>query len=49
MEAERVAMNPDEISAWFNRLRPLVDGIPRRFVFSIDEAECSNHTDSREV
>jgi hypothetical protein len=49
MEAERVAVNPDEISAWFDRLRTIVDGIPRGFVFNMDETGCSDYTDSREV
>jgi hypothetical protein len=49
MEAERVAVNPDEISAWFDRLRSIVDGIPREFVFNMDETGCSDSTDSREV
>jgi hypothetical protein len=49
MEAERVAGNPDETFAWFNRLSFVVDGIPREFVFNMDEIGCSDHTDSREV
>jgi hypothetical protein len=49
MEAERVAVNPDEIFAWSHRLRSIVDGIPREFVFNTDETGCSDHIDSREV
>jgi hypothetical protein len=37
MEAERVAVNPDEISAWFERLSSMVDGVPREFLFNMDE------------
>jgi hypothetical protein len=43
MEAERVAMNPDEISAWFERLSSMVDGVPREFLFNMDETGCFDH------
>jgi hypothetical protein len=49
MEVERVAVNPTEISAWFSLLSSIVDGIPLEFVFNMDAAECSDHTDSQEV
>jgi hypothetical protein len=49
MERRRVAVNPDEISAWFNRISSIVDGIPSEFVFNVDETRCSDHIDSREV
>jgi hypothetical protein len=49
MEAERVAMNLDEISAWFERLSSMVDGAPRKSLFNMDETGCSDHSDSREV
>ena len=49
MEAERVAVNPDDISAWFNRLGSIVEGIPREFVFNMDETGCSDDSDAREV
>jgi hypothetical protein len=49
MEAKRVAVNPDKISAWFDRLSSIIDGIPRESVFNMDETGYSDHTDSREV
>jgi hypothetical protein len=49
IEAERVAVNPDEISAWCNRLSSIVDSIPHEFVFNMDETECSNHSNSWEI
>jgi hypothetical protein len=49
MEAERVAVDPGEILAWFDRLRNVVDGVPREFVFNMDETGCSDQSDSREL
>jgi hypothetical protein len=49
MEAKQVAVNPDEISAWFNHLGASVDRITREFVFNMDETGFSDHTDSGEV
>jgi hypothetical protein len=49
MGAERVAVNSNEMSAWFNHLSSIVDGIPREFVFKSDETGCWDHTDSRKV
>jgi hypothetical protein len=49
MEAERVAVSPDEISARFNRLSSIVDRIPREFIFNMDETGCSDRTNSWEV
>jgi hypothetical protein len=36
-EAERIAVDPDQISTWVNRLSSIVDGIRRAFVFNMDE------------
>jgi hypothetical protein len=53
MEAERAAVNPEEISAWFNRFSSIVDGtplpLPREFVFNMDETGCSDHDDNGRV
>jgi hypothetical protein len=49
MEAEPVVVSADQISEWFDRLSSIVDGIPREFVFNMDETGCSDYTDSREV
>jgi hypothetical protein len=49
MEAERVAVNPDEISARFERLSSIVDGVPCELLFNTDETGCSDHSDSGEV
>jgi hypothetical protein len=40
MEVERVAVNPDEIHEWFDRLSSVVEGIPREFVLNMDETGC---------
>lgn len=49
MERERVAVDPAEIEAWFRNLAAEVAGVPRDFVFNVDESGCSDHTDSHEV
>jgi hypothetical protein len=49
MEAERAAVNPDEIYESFDRLSSVIEGIPREFVFNVDETECSDHSDSRDI
>jgi hypothetical protein len=49
MEAQRVVVNPDEISSWFERLGSMVDSVPREFFFNTDETGCSDHSDSRDV
>jgi hypothetical protein len=49
MEAGRVAVDPDAVSAWFERLNSMVDGVPRKFLFNMDETGCSYHHDSLEV
>jgi hypothetical protein len=48
-ESERVSVDPGEIEAWFNKLEEKVQGIPRAFVFNVDETGCSEYSDSREV
>jgi hypothetical protein len=37
MDAQRVAVDLDEISARLNRLSFIVSGIPREFIFNMDE------------
>jgi hypothetical protein len=49
MEAERVAVDPDAISVWFERLNSMVDGVPRELFFNMDETYCCDHSDGREV
>jgi hypothetical protein len=49
MKAERVAVYPDEIPAWLERLNSMVDGVPREFLSKMDEIGCSDPSDSREV
>jgi hypothetical protein len=49
MEAERVAVDPTEIEAWFRELAIEVAGIPRAFVLNVDETGCSDCSDKREV
>jgi hypothetical protein len=49
MEVKRVAVDPDEISAWLEGFKYIVDSFPREFLFNMDEIGCSDHSDSREV
>jgi hypothetical protein len=49
MESEGVAVDPDEISAWFERLNSMVDGVSREFLFNMNETGCSAHVECREV
>jgi hypothetical protein len=49
MEAERVAVDPAEIQAWFEELAAEVADLPRDFMFNVDETGGSDRTDSREV
>jgi hypothetical protein len=44
---ERVIVDPDEIFAWFEPLIFMANGVPREFSFNMDEAGCSDHSDSR--
>jgi hypothetical protein len=48
-ESERVAVDPGEIEAWFNKLEEKVQGIPRAFMFKVDGTGCWEYSDSREV
>jgi hypothetical protein len=48
MEAERAAVDPDKISAWFERLNYMVDGVPREFLFNMDKEGCFDHSDGRD-
>jgi hypothetical protein len=48
-KSERVAVAPEQIEAWFDELEAKVQGIPREFVFNVDETGCSEQSDSREV
>jgi hypothetical protein len=49
MEVKRVARELDEISARLKYFSSIVDGIPREFIFNIDETGCSDHSHRREV
>jgi hypothetical protein len=49
MEADRNAVDPDEISAWFERLNFMVYAVPHEFFFNMDETGCSGYSDGREV
>jgi hypothetical protein len=48
-ESERVAVDPEQIDAWLTKLEEKVQGIPRAFVFNVDETGCSEYSDSRKV
>jgi hypothetical protein len=45
---ERVDVDPGEIQAQFEEFSAEVVGVPRDFVFNIDETDGSDHTDSCE-
>jgi hypothetical protein len=49
MEAERVAVSPDETYEWFDGFNSVVGGSPREFVFNVDELGCSGHSDSEYI
>jgi hypothetical protein len=49
MERDPVRVDPAAIQAWFEELARQVDGVPRGFVFNVDETGCSNHTHSDET
>jgi hypothetical protein len=49
MESERVAVDPEAILAWYGEVAVAIEGVPRRFVFNVDEAGCSENADKREV
>jgi hypothetical protein len=48
-EAERVSVDPTAIDQWYAELERRVTGIPRQFVFNVDETGCSDRSDSRET
>jgi hypothetical protein len=49
MEAEQVAVDPNENSAWLKRPNSIVDPVPGEFLFNMDETGCLDHFNSREV
>jgi hypothetical protein len=49
MESERVDVDPAALTAWFDELEAKIEGIPRQFIFNIDEAGSSEHGDKQEV
>jgi hypothetical protein len=49
MEAKRVAVNPEEIEAWFEQLATEIGGVPWGFILHVDEIGCSDHTDSHKA
>jgi hypothetical protein len=48
-EAERVAVDPAALAEWYADLGRRIAGMPRQFVFNVDEAGCSDFGDKRET
>jgi hypothetical protein len=48
-DSERLGVDASEIDAWYNIISEELIGVSRRFVFSVDETDCSEHIDSHEV
>jgi hypothetical protein len=40
-DAERVAVDPAALAEWYADLGRRIAGVPRQFVFNVDEAGCS--------
>jgi hypothetical protein len=49
MEAQRVAVNPDDIAEWFTILEEKVRGIPADWIFNLDETGCAEFQDTHEM
>jgi hypothetical protein len=49
MESERVAVDPAVLDEWFRDLAQRVEGVPRQFIFNVDETGCSDYADRREI
>jgi hypothetical protein len=49
MEAQRLAMDPEEIDRWFHGVTRVIEGIPREFVLNVDETACSGFSDAHEI
>jgi hypothetical protein len=48
-DSERLAVDASETDAWSKILSEQLMGVSRRFVFNVDETDCSEHIDSHEV
>jgi hypothetical protein len=48
MEAERVAVDPAVLTEWYKEQARRVEGVPRQFVFNVDETGCCDYADRRE-
>jgi hypothetical protein len=49
MEAERARVDPAEIDHWFDDLTRAIEGVPRKFIFNVDETGCSEYSDAHEI
>jgi hypothetical protein len=49
MDLERVAADPAVIDAWYQELAANIEGVPRQFIFNVDEAGCCDYADKREL
>jgi hypothetical protein len=48
MEAERMNVPDEEISAWFRKLQESIDGVPAHFVFNMDEMGHQDYADAKD-
>jgi hypothetical protein len=48
-EKERVDVDPAVVDKWYDDLVEEIDGIPRQFIFNVDETGCCEYADRREI
>jgi hypothetical protein len=46
IEEERAAVTVDQINEWLEKLVAAIDGVPRKFIFNMDETGCIEHVDT---
>jgi hypothetical protein len=48
-EAERVAVGSEIVTEWYRALATKIEGVPRAFIYNVDETGCSDYADKREI
>ena len=46
MESQRVEVDSERITAWYDQLSSLINQVPAEFIFNVDETGCSDYTDA---
>jgi hypothetical protein len=49
MESGRLDVDPADLDAWYNELQARIEGIPRQFIFNIDEGGRALFSERREI